>query len=118
MRSPLPSILCLNSNSRLALHYRFGLRNKDTMSLGCVALVHPTLLMFIEYYSNTYMDITSSTYGIYPRVMPHLRGQLLTGDARCVHWPAFTSTVCLVTRHSRDVVATHCGGGVTLTASN
>ena len=24
----------------------------------------------------------------------------------------------LVTRHSRDVVATHCGGGVTLTASN
>ena len=23
--------------------------NKDTMSIGCVALVHPTLLTFIEY---------------------------------------------------------------------
>ena len=33
-------------------------------------------------------------------------------------WPAFTSTVFLVRRHSCDVVATHCGGDVTLTASN
>ena len=50
--------------------------------------------------------------------MSDLWRQLLTGDARCVHWPAFTSTVCLVTHHSHDVVATHCGGGVTLTALN
>ena len=57
MRSPLPSVRCLDSNSRLALRYEFGLRNKDTMSLGCVALVHPTLLTFIKYCSNTYMDI-------------------------------------------------------------
>ena len=28
-------------------------------------------------------------------------------------WPAFTSTVFLVKCHSCDVVATHCGGGVT-----
>ena len=55
MQSPLPSVRCLDSNSRLALRYEFGLRNKDTMSLGCVALVH--LLTFIKYYSNTYMDI-------------------------------------------------------------
>ena len=33
-------------------------------------------------------------------------------------WPAFTSTVFLVRRHTCDVVATHCGGDVTLTASN
>ena len=57
MRSPLPSVRCLDSNSRLALHYRFGPHNKDTMSLSCVALVHPTLLMFIKYFSNTYMDM-------------------------------------------------------------
>ena len=67
MRSPLPSVQCLDSNSRLALRYRFGLRNKDTMSLGCVALVHSTLLTFIKYYSNTYMDIqvphTGYTHG-------------------------------------------------------
>ena len=53
----LPSVQCLDSNSRLALRYKFGLCNKDTMSLGSVALVHPTLLTFIKYYSNTYMDI-------------------------------------------------------------
>ena len=45
----------------------FGLRNKDTMSLGCVALVHPTLLMFIKYCPNTYKDIqvlhTGYTHG-------------------------------------------------------
>ena len=67
MRSPLPSVRCLDSNSRLALRYRFGLRNKDTMSLGCVVLVHLTLLMFIKYCSNTYMDIqvphTGYTHG-------------------------------------------------------
>ena len=57
MQSPLPSIRCLDSNSRLTLRYWFGLRNKDTMSLGCVALVHPTLLTFIKFCSNTYMDI-------------------------------------------------------------
>ena len=57
MRSPLPSVVCLDSNSRLTLRYKFGPRNKDLMSLGCVALVHPILLMFIKYYSNTYMDI-------------------------------------------------------------
>ena len=57
MRSPLPSVWRLDSNSRLALRYEFGPRNKDTMSLGCVALVHPTLLTFIKYYSDTYMDI-------------------------------------------------------------
>ena len=50
--------------------------------------------------------------------MSHLWRQLLTGDARCVHWSTFTSTVCLVTHHLCDVVATHCGGGVTLTALN
>ena len=33
-------------------------------------------------------------------------------------WPTFKSTVHLVMRHSRDVVATRCGGGVTLTALN
>ena len=48
MRSPLPSVRCLGSNLRLALRYEFVSRNKDTMSLGCVALVHPTLLMFIK----------------------------------------------------------------------
>ena len=53
MQSPLPSVRCLDLNSRLALSYWFGLRNKDTMSLGCVVLVHPTLLMFIKYCSNT-----------------------------------------------------------------
>ena len=67
MWSPLPSIRCLDSNLRLALHYWFGPRNKDTMSLGCVVLVHPTLLMFIKYYSNTSMDIqvphTGYTHG-------------------------------------------------------
>ena len=67
MRSPLPSVWCLDSNSRLALRYEFGPHNKDTMSLGCVALVHPTLLTFIKYYSNTYMDIqvphTGYTHG-------------------------------------------------------
>ena len=47
----LPSLAlrCLDSNSRLVLRYRFGWRNKDTISLDCVALVHPTLLTFIEY---------------------------------------------------------------------
>ena len=39
----------------------------DTMSLGCVVLVHPTLLMFIKYYSTTYIDIqvphTGYTHG-------------------------------------------------------
>ena len=33
-------------------------------------------------------------------------------------WPTFTSTVFLVKHHLCDVVATHCNGGVTLTASN
>ena len=63
----LLSVRCLDSNSRLALHYWFGPHNKDTMSLGCVALVHPTLLTFIKYCSNTYMDIqvphTGYTHG-------------------------------------------------------
>ena len=67
MWSPLPSVRCLDSNLRLALRYEFGLHNKDSMSLGCVALVHPALLMFIKYYSNTYMDIqvphTGYTHG-------------------------------------------------------
>ena len=67
MRSLLPSVRCLASNLRLALCYRFGLHNKYTVSLGCVVLVHPTLLMFIEYCSNTYMDIqvphTGYTHG-------------------------------------------------------
>ena len=69
MRSPLPSVRCLDSNSRLALRYRFGPHNKDTMSLGCVALVHPTLLTFIKYCSNTYIDIQ----------VPHIR-DIPTGD--------------------------------------
>ena len=63
----LPSVWCLDSNSRLALRYWFGPHNKDTMSLGCVVLVHPTLLTFIKYCSNTYMDIqvphTGYTHG-------------------------------------------------------
>ena len=47
----LPSLAlrCLDSNSRLVLHCGFGWCNKDTISLDCVALVHPTLLTFIEY---------------------------------------------------------------------
>ena len=45
--------------------------------------------------------------------MSHLRRQLLTGDARRVHWPTFMSTVCLIMCPSHDVVATHCGGGDT-----
>ena len=47
----LPSLAlrCLDSNSRLVLRYWFGWRNKDTISLDCMALVHPTLLTFIEY---------------------------------------------------------------------
>ena len=32
------------------------------MSLGCVALVSPTLLTFIKYYSNTHMDIQVLLY--------------------------------------------------------
>ena len=63
----LPSVWCLYLNSRLALCYWFGPHNKDTMSLGCVVLVHPTLLTFIKYCSNTYMDIqvphTGYTHG-------------------------------------------------------
>ena len=47
--SPSLALRCLDSNSRLVLRYRFGWRNKDTISLDCVALVHPTLLTFIEY---------------------------------------------------------------------
>ena len=84
MRSPLPSVWCLDLNSRLALRYRFGPRNKDTMSLGLcgvgpphTANVYWVLFQYIHGY-------TSSTYGIYPRVMSHLRRQLLTGDARRV----------------------------------
>ena len=47
----LPSLAlwCLDPNSRSVLRCRFGWRNKDSMSLDCVALVHPTLLLFIEY---------------------------------------------------------------------
>ena len=51
-------------------------------------------------------------------MLSHLRRQLLQEMPGASQWPAFTSTVCPVTRHSCDVVATHCGGGVTLTASN
>ena len=47
--------------------------------------------------------------------MSHLRRQLLTGASI---WTAFMSTVHLITHHLCDVVATHCGGGVTLTAWN
>ena len=72
MRSPLPSVRCLDSNSRLALHYRFGPHNKDTMSLGCVVLVHPTLLTFIKYCSNTYMDIQVPHMG-YTRILKESR---------------------------------------------
>ena len=50
--------------------------------------------------------------------MSHLWRQLLTGDAKRVQWPVFTSTVCPIRHHSHDVVATHCGGGVTPAASN
>ena len=46
--SPL-ALRCLDPNSRSVLRCRFGRRNKDSMSLDCVALVHPTLLPFIEY---------------------------------------------------------------------
>ena len=118
MRSPLPSIRCLDSNSRLALRYKFGSRNKDTMSLGCVALVPPTLLTFIKYSSNTYMDIQ----------VPHMgyaHGCCLTSGGSSYQempgtsqWPAFMSTVFLVKRHSCDIMATHYRAGVTLTASN
>ena len=70
MQSSLPSSQCLGSNSRLVLHYEFGSHNKDAMSLGCVALVYPTLLAFIEFYSNIYIvRYTSFPHGIYPRVM-------------------------------------------------
>ena len=93
MWSPLPSVRCLDSNSRLALSYSFGPRNKDTMSLGCVASVHPTLLTFIKYCSNTYMDIQVPHTGYTHRWCLTSGGSSYQEMPGASIWPAFTSTV-------------------------
>ena len=50
MRSPLPSLggVSIRTRDRYFAAGSDG-ATKDSMSLDCVALVHPTLLLFIEY---------------------------------------------------------------------